>query len=251
MTEPPDHPRPASPSWWPPAHGADAADPIPAGRGRPPLPVDEILTEAFALLSEGGIEGLGMRALARRLGSSTSTLYRQFPGGKDELCARLAERVMTEIVDEIANADLGEDWAEIVERSATISFDALRRRPHSAALFADQVHFGPMGVVRYEVSLQLLLAAGLSPTEAAAADHALARLIVGYALQSPQVASPSRYTVSEFYGRLDPDEFPSVTTVLPTLPEDLRAEFLFALRTIMAGLRLLAADPGDVPDGNP
>ncbi|MGC4962793.1 TetR/AcrR family transcriptional regulator [Gordonia sp. DT101] len=240
MPESTESPEFGSPDWWheQPSEPADAHR---AAGGRPPFPVDEILTEALALLAAGGIEGLGMRALARRLGSSTSTLYRQLPGGREELCTRLAERVMHEAVSEIAAADLGDEWSSVVEGSAIIAFDALCRNPHSAALFAGQVYFGPMGLLRYEESLRLLLGAGLSPTRAAAADHALARLIVGYALQESHDAAPRRATITEYYRRLDTTRFPSVTTVLPALPEDLRAEFVFALRTFVAGLRQLVA----------
>ena len=215
-------------------------------RGRPPMPPEEILGEALTLLAVGGLESLGMRALARRLGSSTSTLYRQFPGGKDELCTRLAECVMEKIVTEIGSGtDPDAPWDVVVERSAVISFDMLERYPHSAALFAGQVHFGPMGLIRYEESLRLLMAAGLPPTAAANADHALARLIVGYALQSATEESPSRATITEYYRRLDAADYPSVATVLPALPEDLRAEFVFALQTFMTGLRQLVADATD------
>ncbi|MYR07166.1 TetR family transcriptional regulator [Gordonia sp. SID5947] len=241
MPETTDRPEFGSPDWWRESPPETAEAHRTAG-GRPPMPLDEILTEALALLAAGGIEGLGMRALARRLGSSTSTLYRQLPGGLEELCTRLAERVMRDAVSDIAAADLGDDWSSVVEGSAIIAFDTLRRNPHSAALFAGQIYFGPMGLLRYEESLRLLLAAGLSPTRAAAADHALARLIVGYALQESHDAAPGRATITEYYRRLDADRFPSVATVLPALPEDLRAEFVFALRTFVAGLRQLAAE---------
>ncbi|MEE3849982.1 helix-turn-helix domain-containing protein [Gordonia sp. LSe1-13] len=215
-------------------------------RGRPPLPLDEIFTEALALMADGGLETLGMRALARRLGSSTSTLYRQFPGGKDELCNRLAEHVLADILGAIAAADLGDQWDVVVERSAIITFDVLRYHPHSAALFAGQVRFGRAGLLRYEHSLRLLMDAGLSPAAAAAADHALARLIVGYALQSAVDTADSRATVIEHYRELDDAEFPYVATVVPALPKDLRTEFEFALHTFMAGLRSFVADgPGD------
>ncbi|AZG46352.1 hypothetical protein D7316_02953 [Gordonia insulae] len=183
-----------------------------------------------------------MRALARRLGSSTSTLYRQFPGGKDELCDRLAEQVMARIVTALGTPDDAAEWSAVVEQSAVVAFDVLRGLPHSAELFAGQVEFGPMGLVRYEASLSLLLACGLSPTAAAAADHALARLIVGYALQSARDEAPGRESVAAYYRRLDPTRFPSVASVRAALPEDLRAEFVFALQTFMVGLRQLVAD---------
>ncbi|MDY6809524.1 MAG: helix-turn-helix domain-containing protein [Actinomycetota bacterium] len=221
-------------------------------RGRPPLPVDGIFTEALALLAEGGIATLGMRALARRLGSSTSTLYRQFPGGKDELCTRLAEHMMSKIVAALAHSDLGGRWDIVVERSAVVTFDVLHSHPHSASLFAGQVRFGPMGLTRYERSLGLLMTTGLSASDAAAADHALARLIVGYALQSAEDTEESRATVIEYYRTLDAAQFPAVTTVVPALPEDVRSEFLFALHTFMIGLRARAdGSPGVAAGAHP
>lgn len=214
-------------------------------RGRPPLPADEIFAEALSLLADGGQQSLGMRALARRLGSSTSTLYRQFPGGKDELCTRLAEHIMSEIVAALARSDLGNRWDQVVERSAVVTFDVLHSHPHSASLFAGQVHFGPMGLTRYERSLALLMAAGLSASDAGAADHALARLIVGYALQSAQDTEDSRAAVFEYYRGLDAEKFPSLSMVVPALPKDVRSEFRFALHTFMIGLRARAAgSPG-------
>ncbi|MFW0783095.1 TetR/AcrR family transcriptional regulator [Gordonia sp. CPCC 206044] len=243
MTDPTDSTPPTlgTPDWWAASReDTDAAHR--SGRGRPPLPLDEILTEALSLLAEHGLDGLGIRALARRLGSSTSTLYRQLPGGKDELCTRLAEHVMTEIVTGIAASGLDDEWSATIEQSAVVSFDVLRRHPYAASLFAGQVQFGPMGLLRYELSLRLLLAAGFSPTDAAAADHALARLIVGYALQSPREESPSRATLAEYYRRLDAAEYPSIATAIPALPEDLRAEFVFALQTFVAGLRRRATE---------
>ncbi|MEE4022201.1 helix-turn-helix domain-containing protein [Gordonia sp. PKS22-38] len=214
-----------------------------APRGRPPLPLAEIYSEALALMADGGMQTLGMRALARRLGSSTSTLYRQFPGGKDELCNRLAEHVMAEVVAAIAAADLTAGaWDTVIERSAVITFDVLRDHPHSAALFAGQVLFGPAGLLRYERALDLLMGTGLSAAAAAAADHALGRLIIGYALQSAMDTPDSRATVVEYYRGLDQTEFPHVTAVVPAVPKDLRTEFVFALQTFMDGLRSLVAE---------
>lgn len=174
----------------------------------------------MALLAEGGLEGLGIRALARRLHSSTSTLYRQLPGGMDELRTLLAEQIMREVVEAIGEADVTRDdadWALVLERSAVIALDVLGRHPNAAALFVGQVSLGPMGLVRYRRSLRIMEDAGLSPSDAIAADHALARLIVGYALQIPVDAATED-------------------------PSDLRNEFDFAVRTFIRGLRAMVTN---------
>lgn len=215
--------------------------------GRPPLPLHAIYAEALALIADSGVDGLGMRALARRMGCSTSTLYRQLPGGRDELGDRLGEEIMAEIVvavgdrarrfpDGAADGD-GSDWGAELERAARISFEVLNRHPHAAGLFIGPVTLGPMGRLRYEHSLRILLDAGLSPRDAAAADHALARLIVGYALQVPS-AAPDAPSDDEYLD-LDPSEFRAVRAVAADRPADLYTEFDFAVRTFICGLRHL------------
>ncbi|MBS2017095.1 MAG: TetR/AcrR family transcriptional regulator [Deltaproteobacteria bacterium] len=65
-------------------------------RGRPraseaKLGRDKILDEALALLAEKGFAALGMRALARRLGTDPMALYHYFPD-KGALLAAAADR---------------------------------------------------------------------------------------------------------------------------------------------------------------
>ncbi len=51
-----------------------------------------VLDATFAEVAEHGLAALTVEAVAVRAGSSRATLYRHFPGGRDELVARTIER---------------------------------------------------------------------------------------------------------------------------------------------------------------
>jgi AcrR family transcriptional regulator len=77
-------------------------------RGRPAqgagLSCEIILTEALAMLDEGGGQGLTMRALAKRLDLTPMSLYRHV-GTHEELLRALSDRVYAEVLAPVAGPD--------------------------------------------------------------------------------------------------------------------------------------------------
>jgi len=69
--------------------------------------LDRIATEAFALVAEGGLEGLTMARLAARVDYTTPALYRYVPS-KGALIAELNRRVLVD-----HRARLSVAWAEV------------------------------------------------------------------------------------------------------------------------------------------
>jgi AcrR family transcriptional regulator len=66
---------------------------------RPPrrrLTPEAIIEAAFAVLDEGGVAGLNMRAVADRLGTGPASLYAHF-AGKDDLLAAMIDRLAGEL----------------------------------------------------------------------------------------------------------------------------------------------------------
>ena len=66
---------------------------------RPPrrsLNPEAIVDAAMAVLDEGGVDSLNMRAVADRLGTGPSSLYAHF-AGKDELLAAMIDRIAGEL----------------------------------------------------------------------------------------------------------------------------------------------------------
>jgi AcrR family transcriptional regulator len=71
-------------------------------RGRPAqgqgLALEDILSAALALLNEGGGQGLTMRALASRLGTSPMSLYHHV-GDHEGLLRLLSDRIYAEVLE--------------------------------------------------------------------------------------------------------------------------------------------------------
>lgn len=54
--------------------------------------IDRAMDATYAEVAERGLGGLTVEAVAVRAGSSRATLYRHFPGGREDLVARTVER---------------------------------------------------------------------------------------------------------------------------------------------------------------
>lgn len=209
----------------------------PRTRGRPPIPLDRIITTATRILDDEGADALSMRNLAQHLDSGTATLYRHFTGRAD-LVARVVDGVLAEAhVDDEALEDM--TWQQACETLAHKLFDVFRRHPHVAPLLVEHMPLGPNAMAQREQSIGLLLESGFKPALAAQACATLARYVLGFATQ---LSPPSRSTADddEAWRTLDPGTFPSITSVAEHLPVPLEQEFAFGLELIINGLSQLA-----------
>ncbi|GAC67219.1 TetR/AcrR family transcriptional regulator [Gordonia soli] len=246
-----DRPRLGTPQWWDLRTTENTRS---GGPGRPPLQLDQICAAALEILDRDGLDALSMRTLAQHLGSSTSTLYRQLPAGKDELSILLVDRIMGEMV--VSMVETGHstdtagntpdatgpgdgaptDWRAFVESRALIAFTVFCRHPHAAVLFTAQTPSGPMAMLRSEASLQALVAFGFPPAIAIRIDSSLSRLIIGYALQLAVDEPDEQARIREYLETMDPERFPVLHEVADVLQVDLVTEFRFAVRAFVAGL---------------
>ncbi|HNP57099.1 MAG TPA: TetR/AcrR family transcriptional regulator [Gordonia sp. (in: high G+C Gram-positive bacteria)] len=231
---------PGSPRWW----ERREADSRRRGRrrGRPSRSLEQILETAVTLLDEGGADALSMRSLAAALDSSTATLYRQLPGGKEELEALIVDRLMGETMTELAQELQGsssrpgvEHLAERIRIGAGTSFRVLRRHPAAARLFLLQRPVGPVALFRQEAGIQQMIRDGLAPADAADTYAALGRLVVGSAVQGADDEVAIVEEVREYYASLDPERFPALSGVTE-YPRSLDAEFAYALELFIDGV---------------
>lgn len=205
----------------------------------------------MTLLDEGGSDALSMRSLATALDSSTATLYRQLPGGKEELEALIVDRLMGETMTELADELRGssarpgvEHLAERIRIGARTSYRVLRRHPAAARLFLTQRPVGPVALFRQEVGIRQMIRDGLSPADAADTYAALGRLVVGSAVQGADDEAAIVDDVRDYYASLDRERFPALTGVseYPRLIDD---EFAYALELFIDGVvaRIGNGDP--------
>ena len=66
--------------------------------------VERVLDATFAEVAEHGLAALTVEAVAVRAGSSRATLYRHFPGGRDELVARTIRREVSRFFADVLEA---------------------------------------------------------------------------------------------------------------------------------------------------
>ena len=149
--------------------------------GRPPIPLDRIVTTALEIVDEQGADALSMRTLAHRLNSGTATLYRHFAGRAD-LVAHVVDRVFGAIELDVAKFSTM-SWQEACKSACHSMFDGLRRHRNVTTLLVESVPIGPNALAARERMIAFLLGNGFPPALAARSYATLARYILGFAVQ--------------------------------------------------------------------
>lgn len=211
--------------------------------GRPPIPTARIVAAALAVLDDVGVDGLSMRAIAERLGSSTATLYRHFPD-RGALLDAVVDSVIGE-VDLEAEEIRGGGWKAGCRRIAMEYFAALKRHRGVAMALADRTPMGPNGARVRERWLALMLGDGFGIDLAVSSGAMMSSYVQGFAIQYAGDRVGAGLDDEQFPAaleRLDPDEFPATAAALAkrALPVSLENEFAFGLELILDGLELLA-----------
>jgi AcrR family transcriptional regulator len=203
--------------------------------GRPPIPLDRIVTTALQIVDDDGADALSMRTLAQRLESGTATLYRNFASRAD-LIAHVVDRVFGTAELDVASLSTM-PWQEACKAAAHSMFDALRAHQNVTPLLAEDVPIGPNALAARERMIAFLLANGFPPALAARSYATLARYVLGFAIQltSPHGDLDDAGLARVFHD-LDPGQFPATVKVSDHLPVPLEDEFAFGLDLIIDGL---------------
>lgn len=202
------------------------------------MPFDRVIGTALELIDDVGPDEFSMRLLAKRLGSSTATLYRHF-NGKDEILVHVVDHVFGEIPRYLAGISPDSTWQAKLTGSAEAMFRTLTQHPRVASLLDDQIPLGPHALAGRETALGILLASGFPPEAAARAFTAVGHYIIGFAGQLGRHGAPGqsgKQEILEFYRSLDPAHFPATLASAPYLPNSLDDEFRFGLQLIVNGL---------------
>jgi AcrR family transcriptional regulator len=218
-------------------------------RGRPPIPLDRIVTTALQIIDDEGADALSMRTLAQRLNSGTATLYRHFTSRAD-LIVSVVDQVFGTVELDVARLS-AMPWQEACKASAHSMFDALRRHQNVTSLLAGHVPIGPNALAARERMIALLLANGFPPALAARTYATLARYILGFAIQLTGTHDDlDDAGLSHVFHNLDPREFPATLAVADSLPVPWEDEFAFGLELIVEGLTHALQSPPPSPQGS-
>jgi AcrR family transcriptional regulator len=209
-------------------------------RVRAVLTREAIVDAAVAILDEQGLDGLTMRAVAGRLGSAAMSLYRHV-ASRDELLDLVLERLVTEIPDTACTGD----WREDVAALARDVRAALLRRPQLTVLLTSRTGLGSGGLQTLEKALAIFRSAGMSPRDAAFANHALGNYVAGAALweaaglagATGEVRRARADAASSTMRSLSPEAFPATTWAAPDLFAGTADDrFEFGLAVLVDGL---------------
>jgi AcrR family transcriptional regulator len=209
-------------------------------RVRAVLTREAIVDAAVAVLDEHGLDGLTMRAVARRLGSAAMSLYRHV-ASRDELLDLVLERLATDIPDTPCTGDWQEDAAALARDVRA----ALLRRPQLTVLLTSRTGLGSGGLQTLERALAIFRSAGMSPHDAAFANHALGNYVAGAALwEAAGLAGATgegrrarAEAASSAMRSLDPEAFPATTWAASNLFAGTADDrFAFGLAVLLDGL---------------
>jgi AcrR family transcriptional regulator len=212
-------------------------------RGRPPLPLDRIVTTALQIVDDEGADALSMRTLAQRLDSGTATLYRHF-GSRADLIAHVVDRVFGNVELDVTKLR-AMAWQEAGKTAARAMFDVLRQHRNLAPLLVEDVPLGPNAMAAREGLIGIMLEDGFPPALAARSYATLARYILGFAIQITSTSGDiDDARLNQVFHDLDPRQFPATVKVADHLPVPLDDEFAFGLELIIDGLTQALAHRG-------
>jgi AcrR family transcriptional regulator len=211
--------------------------------GRPPIPLDRIVTTALQIVDDDGAEALSMRMLAQRLNSGTATLYRHF-NSRADLIVSVVDQLFGTVELDVARLSTM-PWQEACKAASHSIFDALRRHQNVTPLLAGDVPIGPNALAARERMIAFLLANGFPPALAARSYAMLSRYILGFAIQTAGASGGlDDARLAQVFHDLDARQFPATVAVADSLPVPLEDEFAFGLELIIDGLtHTLARSP--------
>jgi AcrR family transcriptional regulator len=211
-----------APIWWRPDRGARGPDPA-LDRGR-------IADAAIELADRDGLDAVSMRAVAARLSTSASALYR-YVDDRSELLDLMADRVAAELRPYPAP---GADWLEPTLQLAAAQRTLHERHPWLMALGYRSSGFGPESLAYFDTCLSV-------PSSSVAPVRAKFEAI---ALMTGLAALFAQRSKSEESGALTPfplvalQDFPHLADALAQPPSPPIRDDLFdrAVRSLLLGL---------------
>ncbi|MBU9763830.1 TetR family transcriptional regulator [Mycobacterium sp. TNTM28] len=198
------------------------------------LSVDRVVTEALALVNEGGLEALTMRRLADRLRAHLPTIYR-LVDGKDALIDEMAEAILAKALDNAETAD--PQWSTRVKSLAAGLRSALLAQRDGARIVGGNYAAKRANLTFVDTLVGGVQAGGLTGERALWAASSLFCYVLGEVLEQ-QGAAGGETEMLEGVVRAGDYQHLASSPVEQLLDFDARFEFGLAL--LMSGMH-----PGD------
>jgi AcrR family transcriptional regulator len=210
---------------------------------RSPLTRDQIVDAAIHLLDGEGLDAVSMRRLGSELGAGATSLYWHVRN-KDELLDLMVDRIIGEVVEEIAPADT---WRAELEEAARALRRVLLRHRHIAPVLGTRPTFGPRAVEAVEWLIGRARAGGAEPRTALLVAQTVLNWATGFTvfecrdpLGVEATEADRRAFVNElrrFVAALPAERFPNTLATLDVAasitPDE---QFEFGLQRLMNGI---------------
>lgn len=204
------------------------------------LTPDNIIDAAAAIVRDVGADRLTVRALGSRLGVDPTSMYHHFRT-MDDVRRALGDRLLGDVT---LTFDAQADWSTCVRQLCQEVRRAQLGRPDLAVLVRSGPTRLPNELRITETLLAQLSRAGLAPTQAASAYHALIELTVGSAAIDATLVVARGETADDVYAgwrndyaQLDPEAHPHSVATAPHLYRgDADDRFDEALDLLLCGI---------------
>ena len=208
-------------------------------RGRPPRSFGPIVTAAAELIDEDGLSAFSMRVLAKRLDTSTATLYRHV-ASREELMVHVVDRMLGELRASATRGSRPRTWQAAARRRLLLFRRVLSEHPNLLALLSAQVPIGPNGLAVREETIAELVAFGFPVELAARVYTTLSHYVIGFLAQEHAPGSrgsAQAAALGAYYRGLDPALYPSTVAAAGALTTvSSKDEFLEGLQFILDGI---------------
>ena len=204
------------------------------------LTSEAIVDKALVLAGEHGLGSLSMRKLAAAMGVQAMSLYNHIDG-RDDLVARLVERVVSEY--EVPR--IGPDWMEAMKRRARSMHGVLLRRPWAVAPLLSRRNSGPNMFRFVDATLGVLVTAGFSYELADYAWNAMDNHVFGFTMQEanfPIERGEYADVAREYQDSIDAGNYPYLSRMSPLVMNGEYSglhDFDFGLDIILDGLEAM------------
>lgn len=195
------------------------------------LDKEKLVDAALKLLDAEGIDGLGMRRLAERLGVRAPSLYNHVRG-KAELLALVADAICAEV----APLDPEQPWRLQMEDLAQRLRRVLLAHRDGARVLAGTPPLGPHRLRLIEQVLCAFRAARFTPGRTVDAASTLNSYVVGFVLDETQGKADAKALKAQLRA-LPKRDFPTLVALAAPLidaPTDRR--FSFGLSALLDGI---------------
>jgi AcrR family transcriptional regulator len=216
------------------------------------LSTERIVDTALALMRSKGYEAVGMRSVARALGTGPASLYAHV-GSKEELDQLLVDRIADQLV--VPEPD-PERWDEQIKQMMREALDLYREHPGSARANMGTIPSGRGALRTAEGLLALCLAGGVPDQVAAWFCDLISLYTVAVAVEetiwvqraraaggagAPAEFEQMNNRFSAHLESLPASEFPLLTSMARVMTNgDGRRRFEFGLSLLVAGLKAVA-----------